>query len=105
MLRPVTKITITTATKTLFFDFVNHWEFSNNWEDLSAQGKIVFPKNIYVRDTATNKRYPLFGKNKATGEMFKKGTIHYDQSLINSINVSSSTASGLFPEEDWHCVK
>lgn len=89
MLRPVTKITITTATKTLFFDFVNHWEFSNNWEDLSAQGKIVFPKNIYVRDTATNKRYPLFGKNKATGEMFKKGNkvkiqtqyIYWDENL------------------------
>ena len=37
--------------------------------------------------------------------MSNSGTIHYDQSLINSINVSSSTASGLFPEEDWHCVK
>ena len=73
MLKPITNITITTATKTLFFDFVNHWEFSNNWEDLSAQGKIIFPKNIYIRDTKTNKRYPLFGKNKATGEMFKKG--------------------------------
>lgn len=73
MLKPIINITITTATKTLFFDFVNHWEFSNNWEDLSAQGKIIFPKNIYVRDTKTNKRYPLFGINKATGEMFKKG--------------------------------
>jgi len=89
MLRPVTNITITTATKTLFFDFVNHWEFSNNWEDLSAQGKIIFPKNIYVRDTKTNKRYPLFGKNKATGEMFKKGDkvkiqtqyIYWDENL------------------------
>jgi len=89
MLKPITNITITTATKTLFFDFVNHWEFSNNWEDLSAQGKIVFPKNIYVRDTATNKRYPLFGKNKATGEMFKKGDkvkiqsqyVYFDENL------------------------
>jgi len=89
MLRPITNITITTATKTLFFDFVNHWEFSNNWEDLSAQGKIVFPKNIYVRDTATNKRYPLFGKNIATGEMFKKGDkvkiqsqyVYFDENL------------------------
>jgi len=89
MLRPITNITITTATKTLFFDFVNHWEFSNNWEDLSAQGKIVFPKNIYVRDTTTNKRYPLFGKNKATGEMFKKGDkvkiqsqyVYFDENL------------------------
>ena len=89
MLRPVTNITITTATKTLFFDFVNHWEFSNNWEDLSAQGKIIFPKNIYVRDTKTNKRYPLFGKNKATGEMFKKGDkvkiqtqyVYFDENL------------------------
>lgn len=89
MLRPVTNITITTATKTLFFDFVNHWEFSNNWEDLSAQGKIIFPKNIYVRDTKTNKRFPLFGKNKATGEMFKKGDkvkiqtqyIYWDENL------------------------
>ena len=89
MLKPITNITITTATKTLFFDFVNHWEFSNNWEDLSAQGKIIFPKNIYVRDTKTNKRYPLFGKNKATGEMFKKGDkvkiqtqyIYWDENL------------------------
>ena len=89
MLKPITNITITTATKTLFFDFVNHWEFSNNWEDLSAQGKIIFPKNIYIRDTKTNKRYPLFGKNKATGEMFKKGDkvkiqtqyIYWDENL------------------------
>jgi hypothetical protein len=89
MLRPVTNITITTATKTLFFDFVNHWEFSNNWEDLSAQGKIIFPKNIYVRDTKTNNRDPLFGKNKATGEMFKKGDkvkiqtqyVYFDENL------------------------
>jgi hypothetical protein len=73
MLKPNVNITITTATKTMFFDFVNHWEFSNNWEDLSAHGKIVFPKNIYVRDTKTNTRYPLFGANKATGELFKKG--------------------------------
>jgi len=73
MLRPNVNITITTATKTMFFDFVNHWEFSNNWEDLSAQGKIIFPKNIYVRDTKTDKRLPLFGANKATGELFKKG--------------------------------
>jgi len=89
MLKPVTNITITTATKTLFFDFVNHWEFSNNWEDLSAQGKIIFPKNIYVKDTATNKKFPLFGKNKATGELFKKGDkikiqsqyIYWDENL------------------------
>ena len=89
MLKPITNITITTATKTLFFDFVNHWEFSNNWEDLSAQGKIIFPKNIYVRDTKTNNRYPLFGKNKATGEMFKKGDkvkiqtqyVYFDENL------------------------
>jgi hypothetical protein len=89
MLKPVTNITITTATKTLFFDFVNHWEFSNNWEDLSAQGKIIFPKNIYVKDTATSKKFSLFGKNKATGELFKKGDkikiqsqyIYWDENL------------------------
>ena len=89
MLKPNVNITITTATKTMFFDFVNHWEFSNNWEDLSAHGKIVFPKNIYVRDTKTNKRLPLFGANKATGELFKKGDkikieaqyIYWDENL------------------------
>ncbi len=89
MLKPVTNITITTATKTLFFDFVNHWEFSNNWEDLSAQGKIIFPKNIYVKDTATNKKFSFFGKNIATGELFKKGDkikiesqyIYWDENL------------------------
>ena len=35
--------------------------------------------------------------------MSNSATIHYDQSLINSINVSPSTTVGTFPEEDWYC--
>jgi len=67
MLRPVTNITISQngagRNLVLFFDFVTSWEFSNNWEDLSAKGKVVFPKNIYVTEQTTLKRYPLFGVN------------------------------------------
>lgn len=102
MLKPNVNITITTATKTLFFDFVNHWEFSNNWEDLSAQGKIIFPKNIYVRDTKTDKRFPLFGANKATGELFKKGDkikiqtqyIYWDENLNKKTTPMNTIVEG-----------
>lgn len=102
MLKPNVNITITTATQTLFFDFVNHWEFSNNWEDLSAQGKIIFPKNIYVRDTKTDKRFPLFGANKATGELFKKGDkikiqtqyIYWDENLNKKTTPMNTIVEG-----------
>ena len=73
MLKPVSHITITTATKEFFFDFVNSWEFNDGWDTLTSNGKIMFPKNVYVTDTATNKRTPLFGKNKKTNEIFKRG--------------------------------
>lgn len=76
MLKQVTNITITQnsqgRSKTLFFDFCHSWEFESNWEDLSSHGKIIFPKNIYVTDAATNKRFPLFGKNKNITDLFRK---------------------------------
>lgn len=73
MLKPISHITITTETTEFFFDFVHSWEFSNGWDTLTSTGKIKFPKNVYVTDTATNKRTPLFGKNKKTNEIFKRG--------------------------------
>lgn len=98
MLKPQTKITITQQgdgrTLQIEFDFVTHWEFSNNWEDLSAQGKVVFPKNIYVTNPQTNTRYPLFGTKKNVGgftqdAIFKRGDkikiesrySHWDENL------------------------
>lgn len=73
MLKPITYVTITTKTTEFFFDFAHSWEFSDGWETLTSTGKIVFPKNIYVTDTATNKRTPLFGRNKKTNDIFKRG--------------------------------
>jgi len=76
MLKEVTTITIsqnsTGRSKVLTFDFCNHWEFSNNWEDLSAQGKVILPKNCYVVDE-TNNRFSLYGKNKFVQDIFKRG--------------------------------
>jgi hypothetical protein len=73
MLKPVVNITITTKEKTLFFDFVNSWEVSDGWENMTTAGKMTFPKNIYVTDLSTKKRFPLFGVNKNTNDLFKKG--------------------------------
>jgi len=77
MLKQVTNITITQNSKgrnkVLLFDFCHAWEFANNWEDLSAQGKVVLPKKIYAVDEQTNKRYALFGLNKAVKDIFQKG--------------------------------
>lgn len=73
MLKPISHITITTAKAQFFFDFVHSWEFNDGWDTLTSTGKITFPKNVYVTDTATNKRTPLFGKNKKTNEIFKRG--------------------------------
>lgn len=52
--------------KTLFFDFVNEFECSDNWRDLTNDGKITIPKNLYVRDI-NNKLIPLFGTNVNIG--------------------------------------
>ena len=73
MLKPISHITITTSSTEFFFDFVNSWEFNDGWDTLTSTGKITFPKNVYVTDTATNKRTPLFGENKNTNEIFKRG--------------------------------
>ncbi len=93
MLKPVTNITISQRgsgrSQTLFFDFVNEWEVSSNWEKLTDTGSVKFPKNTYIKDTATGKKFPLFGQNKNTGELFQRGDqikiecfyIYYDENL------------------------
>lgn len=76
MLKPVTNITITQTgswrNKIFFFDFVTSWELNDGWENFTNTGKITFPKNIYVRDE-NGKRYPLFGENKNTNDIFRRG--------------------------------
>lgn len=80
MLKPVTNITITQVVdytdelkkvtkrnKVIKFDFCNHWEVQNGWENMTTNGKLVLPKNVYVNDLATKKLFPLFGKNKNIG--------------------------------------
>lgn len=73
MLKPVTHITITTQTKTLFFDFVHEWEFRDGWTNQTSKGKVVFPKNVYVTDSQTQKRFPLFGQNKSINALIQRG--------------------------------
>ena len=36
------------------FDFVNEYEGSDTWVDLTNQLKLTFPKNIYVKDANGN---------------------------------------------------
>lgn len=77
MLKPVTHITITQKTdftnsesvvtkreKIFFFDFCNSWEIRDGWENMTTNGKIIFPKNMSVVDTATKTTLSFFGKNK-----------------------------------------
>lgn len=46
----------------LGFDFVNTFEASDTWEDLTNKGKLVLPKNLYYKDAA-GKQQPLSGTN------------------------------------------
>jgi len=52
--------------KTISFDFVHEMECSDTWRDLTNDGKIIIPKNLYVRD-AGNKLISLFGTNVNIG--------------------------------------
>lgn len=77
MLKPITYITIEQRTdftnsdnvvikrkKAFFFDFCNSWEVNDGWENMTSGGKIIFPKNMDVVDTATKTRMSFFGKNR-----------------------------------------
>lgn len=55
-----------TRTKTLLFDFVHEFECSDGWRDLTNDGKVVIPKNLYYGD-ANNKLVPLYGTNVNIG--------------------------------------
>lgn len=74
MFRCVTNITITQFPTTAFpdrdkvlhFDFVNTFEASDSWRDMTNKGKILIPKNLYYRDEA-GKLLPLYGKNVNIG--------------------------------------
>ena len=52
--------------KTLYFDFVNEFECSDTWRDLTNDGKVIIPKNLYYVDT-NGKRQPLWGTNVNIG--------------------------------------
>lgn len=56
------------------FDFVNEFECSDTWVDLTNQCSITFPKNIYVRDS-NNNLFPLGGtvKQKQLKDLFQRG--------------------------------
>lgn len=75
LLRLISKITITqqptteypSRTKIYTFDFLNSFEASDGWEELTDTGKIIFPKNIYFKDE-TGASVSLFGKNIVSGQ-------------------------------------
>lgn len=70
MYRCHTKITIqqngTGRSQKLTFDFCNGFEASDTWVDLTNQGKVIIPKNLYYRDK-NNKLQSLAGTNKNIG--------------------------------------
>lgn len=49
-------------TSRLFFDFVNEFDSSDGWRDLTNKGKLSLPKNLYYKD-ATGRMQPLHGTN------------------------------------------
>ena len=53
--------------KTYTFDFLNHYDGSDSWGDLTNSAKIVFPKNIYFKDENGN-NVSMQGKNLVSGE-------------------------------------
>lgn len=70
MLRPVTNITITQNPSIAFpnrktvlnLNFCNSFEASDSWRDLTNNGKLVIPKNLYFKDQF-GKLQPLHGTN------------------------------------------
>jgi hypothetical protein len=56
------------------FDFVNEFDATDTWVDLTNQAKIKFPKNIYVRDE-NNNLLPLGGttNSKLVDNLFRRG--------------------------------
>jgi hypothetical protein len=52
--------------KTLYFDFVNEFECADTWRDMTNDGKIIIPKNLYYVNT-NGKRQPLWGTNVNIG--------------------------------------
>jgi hypothetical protein len=82
MYRTYTNIVIqqngTGRSQKLTFDFCNAFEASDTWVDLTNQGKVTLPKNLYYRDK-NNKLVSLAGTNKNIGgfdsenPIFKKG--------------------------------
>lgn len=78
MVRCVTEITITASPEShrafkFTFNFCNNFEALDSWVDLTNQAKIVFPKNIYVRDQ--NQLTPLggTGTQKLINNLFQRG--------------------------------
>ncbi|HEY4063205.1 MAG TPA: hypothetical protein VGM30_14965 [Puia sp.] len=51
---------------TLNFDFVNKFECSDSWRDLTNKGKLVMPKNLYYVDQFRKKK-TTFGTNVNVG--------------------------------------
>ena len=71
--------------KTIIYNFVNEFEASDSWADLTNKAKITIPKNVYVRDE-NGKAVSLSGTNVNVGgfdlqvPLFLKGdkvTIRY----------------------------
>lgn len=78
MVRCVTEITITASPEShrafkFTFNFCNNFEALDTWVDLTNQAKIIFPKNIYVRDQ--NQLTPLggTGTQKLINNLFQRG--------------------------------
>jgi hypothetical protein len=61
-------------TDSFSFDFVNSFEVTDTWTELTNTAKITFPKNIYVRD-AQNNLVPLAGtgSSKQVSNLFQRG--------------------------------
>ena len=114
MLRCVTEITIKQNSegrkKTLNFDFVNSFDSTDTWVDLTNQATVTFPKNIYARDE-NNKLFPLGGKDKNAGgfsqnaPLFLRGDIisisfgyYYYDKLGNEIKEVSKVFQGYITE-------
>ena len=115
MLRCVTDIRIQqvgrTVNKILSFDFVNTFDATDTWVDLTNQATVKFPKNIWATDE-NNKLYPLGGDNKNAGgfsndePLFLRGDIvniefgyyYFDKNGTETLEMSSGLFEGYITE-------
>ena len=71
------RVTDTTPRNTkIRFSFCNTWEGSENWTDLTNKGKLILPRNVWVKDAYTGQKVQLsssINPKQYINNLFRRG--------------------------------